>query len=1075
MTNLLIDLNKSIGGNLIRHVFSVHTNGIESTEVRQGRVTTFEVRSETGQIGTIVRSTSSRRLAGGDTIFIRQGGSTRCTDTPLQLPIAAATLDDLASTWSTRLSLEAKEGQLRTPQRGALHALLAHWSKSTEPATIVLPTGTGKTETLLLTILTRRPKKTLVLVPTDPLRDQTFDKACTWGRLGQLGVLPEGMVKYPVVGKLTKSFSSREDAERFFQNCQIVVATVTMINRMEDNALIADSFDRLLQDYELVVVDEAHHLGATTWKRVRDRLSNRLIVQFTATPFRQDGKHIGGEILYTYPLARAQSEEFFSTIHFRPVCNYDPSQADRELAEEAINQLRTDLGNGLDHALMARAKTKGRADSLIGIYREIAADMNPVVLHTGLSSPERKVSKEALLNGDSRVIVCVDMLGEGFDYPRLKVAALHDIHKTLPITLQFVGRFTRTADTNIGDATVFANIADNRVQDALTILYSQDSDWNHLIQATYDDVIEREIAFQEFLRRFHFDEIEAFPISNIFPKFTVFLYRTSQDAELSRLAHNYNDGAVHRLALNRQDGVAVVVSRLDSDIDWGKIASLQNTNFVCTAFFLDEEHDLIFVYSSDKGDPTPFVRAIDPGSTVFKDRAIYRCLHDVNRLLLTNLGLRRTMAGPIRYRQYIGADVGAGIRSQVQEGSYTAMLFGMGYEKASRVTIGCSQKGRIWSRNGGRILDWVEWCRSVGAKLTDETINIDGIFEGMLFSDQVDEIPEARAVIGVDWDDFFFSNMIERTDLRTVNGVFPVEDASLSLRGLSEDRSNLEFDLEVDGAIFSYTLTLTREQSEGYEVRCDSDNDVEVAIGRKDPIAGHELFRKHPPIFWLDDTSCLADGCLLIRSRRDGYGGSLPHEAIEERDWQGVNIQVESQGPEKRPDSIQRRVIGEIEGTDAVVIFDDDGSGEMADIVAIYDEAEHVRFMFYHCKFSSEPQPGCRVKDVYEVACQAQKSVKWASSAAEAIDHLARRERRRRQSGGETRFERGDVADLRRLQTALRSKPPVWEVVLVQPGMSRQQVIADVAGPRAILRVLGATQAYLSETFDMSLRVVVSP
>ncbi len=85
-------------------------------------------------------------------------------------------------------------------------------------------------------------------------------------------------------------------------------------------------------------MDEAHHLGATTWKRVRERLSDRLIVQFTATPFRQDGKHTGGEILYTYPLARAQLEEFFSTINFRPVCNYDPSQADRELAEEAIEK-----------------------------------------------------------------------------------------------------------------------------------------------------------------------------------------------------------------------------------------------------------------------------------------------------------------------------------------------------------------------------------------------------------------------------------------------------------------------------------------------------------------------------------------------------------------------------------------------------------------------------------------------------------------------------------------------------------------------------------------------------------------
>lgn len=1072
---MLLDLNKSIDGNIIRHVFSVHPMGVESHEAKYGRAAVVNIQSETGQTGTIVKSKKSAELIDGDTFFLQHGERTRCIRTPLQLPLPVDQLETLAESWCTRLSFAATEGKLRTPQSGALHALLAHWSKSADPATLVLPTGTGKTETLLLAILTKRPKKTLVLVPTDPLREQTFDKACTWGRLGGLGVLPDNSVNYPVVGKLAKSFTSREKAECFFQSCQIVVATVSMIHRLEVNPKTAADFDNLLAEYELVVVDEAHHLGATIWKKVRDRLSDRLVVQFTATPFRQDGKHMGGDILYTYPLALAQSEQYFSVIHFRPICNFDSTRSDRQLAEEAVAQLRDDLDNGLDHALFARAKTKERANNLIDIYQEMAADLNPVVIHTGHTVSERKAAKEALLSGGSKIVVCVDMLGEGFDFPNLKVAALHDIHKTLPITLQFIGRFTRTSGTNLGDATVFANIAESSVQDALTILYSQDSDWNHLIQATYDDVIEREISFQEFLRRFQFDEIDAFPISNIYPKFTVSLFRVTENAELSRLSNNFNDGAIHRLALNRQDGVAVVVSRLDSEIDWGKITSLQNTNFVCTAFFLDEEHNLLFVYSSDKGDPSPFVKAIDTAGTMYKDRSIYRCLHDVNRLLLTNLGLRRTMAGPIRYRQYIGADVGTGIHSQVQEGSYTAMLFGTGYENAGRVTIGCSQKGRIWSRNGGRIMEWVEWCKGVGVKLADETINIDEIFEEMLFSDQVDSIPEDRAVIGVDWGDFFFSNMLERTVLQLSNDTVAIEDSSVSFRGISEDRAEIQFNLEVNDTVVTYTLFLTQEQSEGYGVRCESENDIHVVIGKKPPIIGNEFFQLHPPTFWLDDTSCLADGCLLVRSSREGYGGTLPHDAIEESNWDGVNIQVESQGLQKRTDSIQRNVLDGLNASDAVVIFDDDGSGEMADIVAIYEDADCIKFTLYHCKFSSESTPGCRVKDVYEVACQAQKSVKWASSASESIEHLERRERRRQLRGSQTRFERGGVSDLRRLQTALKSKSPSWEVVLVQPGLSRQKVIADTAGPRAILRVLGATQAYLSETFDMQLKVVVSP
>ncbi len=61
---------------------------------------------------------------------------------------------------------------LRNPQIGALYALLAHWTVGNEPATIVMPTGTGKTETMIAMLVAARPACLLVVVPTDPLREQ---------------------------------------------------------------------------------------------------------------------------------------------------------------------------------------------------------------------------------------------------------------------------------------------------------------------------------------------------------------------------------------------------------------------------------------------------------------------------------------------------------------------------------------------------------------------------------------------------------------------------------------------------------------------------------------------------------------------------------------------------------------------------------------------------------------------------------------------------------------------------------------------------------------------------------------
>ncbi|GAA0856629.1 DEAD/DEAH box helicase family protein [Aliiglaciecola litoralis] len=79
--------------------------------------------------------------------------------------------------------------ELRPPQKGAIHGLLCHWSLSSEVATIVLPTGTGKTETMLVASLVDKASKTLIIVPTIELKEQIAEKFGTWGMLRKLGVL----------------------------------------------------------------------------------------------------------------------------------------------------------------------------------------------------------------------------------------------------------------------------------------------------------------------------------------------------------------------------------------------------------------------------------------------------------------------------------------------------------------------------------------------------------------------------------------------------------------------------------------------------------------------------------------------------------------------------------------------------------------------------------------------------------------------------------------------------------------------------------------------------------------------
>ena len=100
-----------------------------------------------------------------------------------------------------RNDTEVVQPGLRPPQIGALHAALAHWSVSTKPATIVMPTGTGKTETMLALLITVEIERLMVVVPNAALRDQIAEKFMTLGILKDAGVL-ETSADLPVVATL---------------------------------------------------------------------------------------------------------------------------------------------------------------------------------------------------------------------------------------------------------------------------------------------------------------------------------------------------------------------------------------------------------------------------------------------------------------------------------------------------------------------------------------------------------------------------------------------------------------------------------------------------------------------------------------------------------------------------------------------------------------------------------------------------------------------------------------------------------------------------------------------------------
>ena len=97
-------------------------------------------------------------------------------------------------------------------------------------------------------------------------------------------------------------------------------------------------------------------------------------------------------------------------------------------------------------------------------------------------------------------IICVDMLGEGFDLPYLKIAAIHSPHKSLAITLQFIGRFARSNAKDIGNATFIACPAEIQIEGEK--LYEEGKVWQEIIPNLADLTIEQEAFSKETYEEF---------------------------------------------------------------------------------------------------------------------------------------------------------------------------------------------------------------------------------------------------------------------------------------------------------------------------------------------------------------------------------------------------------------------------------------------------------------------------------------------------------------------------------------------------------------------------------------------
>lgn len=950
---------------------------------------------------------------------------------------------------------------LRPPQIGALHAVLAHWKVTDAPATIVMPTGTGKTETMLAVLVHERLPRLLVVVPTATLRNQLANKFLALGVLRSFGVIGSEAL-YPVVGTLEHRFRTPEEAETYFRCCNVVVTTMNVVSGMSEEVRrkIAEMSSHLF-------IDEAHHIRAPSWEDFRSHFLKKPILQFTATPFRNDGRHVDGKIIFNYPLRKAQEEGYFKPITFHSIRDYRPEEGDVKIARLAVAQLENDIAAGFEHIVMARAATVKRATELYALYQEIAPEHAPILLHSRLGVRQRRRALERLRSRESRVVVCVDMLGEGFDLPELKIAALHDVHKSLAITLQFVGRFTR-ARPDLGDATAIANIADTKVQDSLRELYSEDPDWNQLLRQLSEGATTRQVERAEFLEGF-VDVPEEIPLQNIFPKMSTVVYRT-RCARWSpeRVRRVFPDQRIlGKPTLNPGERVLVFVTREREPVSWGDVRGLENTTWDLYLLHWNEEQGLLYINSSNNDSLHEELAKAVAGADVDRIRGdqVFRSLSGINRLMLMNLGLNHSLSRAVRFTMYTGGDIGTGLTEAQLQNKIKSNLFGRGFENGGKASIGCSHRGRIWSyKIADDISAWVEWCQAIGRKLLDNSIDTAEILQHVLRPQETRERPPLVPLV-IEWSEAFVHREgIMDVEIRGER--VPFYEASLEL--VSHDReSPLRFRVSTGENSAIYEISFRENGVDYVPVGLE---EAVLVVNRK-RLSLSEAFQNEPPILRFEN------GAFLIYDRlytpRLGDRAPFDRERIEAWDWSGTNLKKESQTLSKDTDSVQYGVIQELLRPDRNleydIVFDDDAAHEAADVVAIKVNDDRLIVHLFHCKYSKESEPGARVDDLYAVCGQAQRSVFWKGDVTGLFEHLRRRELKRLEQHDVSRFERGNLDRLAEIERQAPYLDPEFTIYVVQPGLSKARAGVDQ------LELLAVTELYLQETYAIDLGVIASP
>lgn len=322
--------------------------------------------------------------------------------------------------------------QLRPYQDKAMRETLGFFKSGHKSSLVVLPTGCGKTATMasIAEVVVKNGGKILFLAHRTTLVDQ-----------GANAIEKATGIK---VGKDVKKTKLPEES--------IVVSTVQSMSK-------EDRLEKYGPNYfALIMIDESHHIPASSYQKVLSYFKRAKVLGVTATPKRGDKTDVSDlfeGVSSEYTLYEAIKDGWLSPIKVQtcPV-KIDVSNCEIQSGDYSVSDIGAALLPYLTKvAEEIKDKAKERKTIVFVPLVSTAKGMVEIFRSIGVSADyvagERKDSEQVLEdyhNGKFQMLVNSLLLTEGYDEPSISCVVNLRLTKSEALYTQIIGRGTRLSE-----------------------------------------------------------------------------------------------------------------------------------------------------------------------------------------------------------------------------------------------------------------------------------------------------------------------------------------------------------------------------------------------------------------------------------------------------------------------------------------------------------------------------------------------------------------------------------------------------------------------------------------------------